>query len=128
MKIAFVVQRCGQDVFGGAEALTLQIGLYLSKFFEVDILTTRARDANTWKNYYPEGDEIIENITIRRFSVDKERDPNFVPLSQYLELNNEDLVKGKKFIEDSGPVCNELLNYIRDNKDKYDLFVFVGYL
>lgn len=128
MKIAFIVQRCGQDVFGGAEALTLQIGLHLSKFFETEIITTRARDATTWKNHYPEGVEKIENLIIRRFSVDSERDPNFVPLSQYLELNNGDLEKGKEFIEASGPVCNQLLKYIQDNKDKYDLFIFVGYL
>ena len=128
MKIAFVVQRCGRDVFGGAEALTFQIGIYLSQFFEIEILTTRAKDAITWKNYYPEGIEKIGNLIIRRFDVDKERDHNFVPLSQYLELNNNDLEKGEKFIEYSGPISNKLCNFIENNKDQYDLFVFVGYL
>lgn len=128
MKIAFVVQRCGSDVFGGAEALTLQIGLYLSQSLEIEILTTTAKDATTWKNHYPEGIEKIGNLIIRRFPVDKERDHNFVPLSQYLELNNDDLEKGKKFIEYSGPISDKLFNFIKDNKDRYDLFVFVGYL
>src|SRR5690242_5399820 len=128
MKIAFVVQRCGKDVFGGAEALTLQIGLQLSIFFQVEILTTRAKDATTWKNHYPEGVEKLGNLVIRRFPVDKERDPNFVPLSQYLELNNDDLEKGNDFLQASGPVCTTLLKYVQDNSDKYDLFIFVGYL
>lgn len=128
MKIAFVVQRCGTDVFGGAEALTLQIGLELSKFLEVEILTTRAREATTWKNYYRDGVEKMDNLVIRRFSVDNERDPNFVPLSQYLEMHNDDMEKGIQFINASGPVCNRLLDFIKENSKNYDLFVFVGYL
>lgn len=128
MKVAFVVQRSGKDVFGGAEALTLQIGMILSKYLDVEILTTRARDASTWENYYPEGVEKIDNLIIRRFSVDKTRDPQFVPLSQYLEQHNDDLQKGIEFLNASGPVCNSLLKFIDDNKNNYDLFIFVGYL
>lgn len=128
MKIGFVVQRCGPDVYGGAEALTLQIGQNLSNLYEVEILTTRAKDAATWKDHYPEGIEKIDNLTIRRFSVDRERDPKFVPLSQYLEVHNNDIQKGAEFVNASGPVCNKLINFIKENKDNYDLFVFVGYL
>jgi glycosyltransferase involved in cell wall biosynthesis len=128
MKIVFVVQRCGLDVFGGAEALTLQIGLNLSEFFETEILTTRAKEATTWKDHYPEGIEKIDKLTIRRFSVDKERDPKFVSLSQYLEIHNDDIEKGTEFMNASGPVCNDLLDFIKTNKNDYDLFIFVGYL
>lgn len=128
MKIAFVIQRCGPDVFGGAEALTLQIGMNLSEILDIEILTTRAKDANTWRDYYPEGIQRIGKLKIRRFSVDKVRDPQFVPLSQYLEKNNNDMEKGIEFLNASGPVSNQLMNYIKKNKDEYDLFVFVGYL
>jgi len=127
MKIAFIVQRSGKEVFGGAEALTLQAGIALSKTLDVEILTTRAKDASTWKNYYPEGEEKIDNLVIRRFSVDHERDPNFVPLSQFLEKNNDDLKKGKKFIDASGPTCNKLIEYLKNNQDNYDLLIFVSY-
>jgi len=128
MKIAFVVQRCGKEVFGGAEALTLQIGQSLSEIFDVEILTTRAREATTWENYYSEGLEKVGNLGIRRFSVDKKRDPQFVPISQYLESHNDDTKKGEEFIEASGPVCHELISFIEKNKNNYDLFVFVGFL
>jgi len=127
MKIAFIVQRCGRDVFGGAEALTLQAGIALSKVIDVEVLTTRAKDAGTWKDYYPKGIEKIGNLVIRRFSVDKQRDPSFVPLSKYLENNNDDLDKGHKFIDASGPVCNKLLDFIKQHKDEYDLLIFVSY-
>ena len=98
MKIAFVVQRCGTDIFGGAEALVFQVAINLSEVADVEILTTRAKDATNWRNYYPEGKEKIGKLTIRRFSVDKERDPDFVPLSQYLERHKDDVVKGKEFL------------------------------
>jgi len=127
MKILFIVQRCGKEVFGGAEALTLQVGIELSKIFDVEILTTCAKDAVTWKDYYSEGTEKIENLLIRRFSVDHERDPNFVPLSQYLEKNNDDLEKGKMFIDASGPTCSKLIDYLTKKQDEYDLLIFVCY-
>ena len=128
MKIAFVVQRCGDKVLGGAEALTLQVGRKLSEKIDVEILTTRAIDASTWKDHYPEGIENIGNLKIRRFSVDHNRDPRFVPLSQYLETHNDDIDKGEEFLNASGPVCNKLLNFVKENKKNYDLFIFVGYL
>ena len=128
MKIAFVIQRCGTDVYGGAEALTLQAALHLSKEFDVEILSTKARDASTWKNHYVNEIEKIDNLTIRRFDVDVERDPNFVPLSQYLETHNDDIKKGQEFINANGPVSRNLMTFIKNNQEKYDLFIFVGYL
>lgn len=127
MKIAFIIQRCGFDVYGGAEALTLQAASHLSKYLEVDILTTKARDASTWENYYKKNVEKVNELTIRRFSVDVNRDPNFVPLSQYLEFHNDDLNKGKEFLDANGPVCKDLIDFIKNSKEKYDLFIFVGY-
>jgi len=113
MKIAFIVQRCGKEVFGGAEALTLQSAQALSENNTVEILTTRAIDAGTWKNHYSKGTEKIGKLLIRRFSVDRERDPNFVPLSQYLEKNNNDMKKGTDFVNANGPVCNDLIEFIK---------------
>ena len=128
MKIAFVVQRCGKDIFGGAEALILNVAQNLSEVCDVEVLTTRAKDASSWKDYYPSGIQKINKLKIHRFSVDKQRDPKFVPLSRELEKNNEDYEKGIEFLNASGPVCNKLLDFIQKNKDDYDLFIFVGYL
>jgi len=128
MKIAFVVQRCGVDVFGGAEALTFQVAKNLSKIHDIEILTCRAKDAGTWKDWYPEGIEKIDNLIIRRFSVDNERDPKFVSLANYLESNESDLQKGIEFINTCGPVCSKLIEFIKKKKDDFDLFVFVGYI
>ncbi|MDE2589369.1 MAG: hypothetical protein KGL95_06865 [Patescibacteria group bacterium] len=110
MKIAFVVQRCGQNIFAGAEVLVLQLGTKLSEIFDIEVLTTTAKDASNWKNFYSEGTEKIGKLTIRRFLVDKERNPEFVPMSIYLETHNDDEQKGLDFINANGPISTKLIN------------------
>lgn len=127
MKIAFIVQRCGVDVFGGAEALTLQVAKRLSLIHDVEIITTKAHDAGTWKNHYSKDIEQIDNLKIRRFPVDKLRDPKFVSISKYLETNPNDMKKCLEFLDANGPVCTSLINFLKNNHVNYDLLIFVGY-
>lgn len=48
-KIAFVVQRYGLDVNGGAEYHCRLIAERMTKYFDVEVLTTCAIDYMTWK-------------------------------------------------------------------------------
>ncbi len=128
MKLALVIQRCGHNIYAGAETLVLQLGIQLSDVYDVEILTTRAKDGSSWKNEYPEGIEKIGNLKIRRFSVDKERDSSYVQLSQYLEHNNGDIDKGLQFIDANGPVSSSFVKYLNEHKDDYDVFIFFGYI
>jgi len=128
MKIALVITRCGPDIFAGAEKLVFDLGKRLSEIFEVEILTTCAKDAATWKNHYKKGTTMYDKLKITRFPVDNERDSNYVALSRYLEKNNSDLSKGLEFVNCMGPVCNSFLTYIKKNYEKYDFFIFFGYL
>ena len=73
-RVAFVVQRCGRDVNGGAESLCLQIAERLGRRWPTDVLTTCALDYMTWENFYPEGVEEVGSTMIRRFPVDGPRD------------------------------------------------------
>jgi len=74
MKLAFIVQRCGNEIRGGAESVCLNLAKQLSRNFEIEILTTCAKDYVSWKNHYDEGTEILNDICIRRFKVDNERE------------------------------------------------------
>jgi len=128
MKLALVIQRCAPDIYAGAEKLVWNLGKNFSEIFDVEILTTCAKDASNWKNHYKSGTEKIGNLKITRFPVDKERDPKYVHISNYLESNPDDIDKGLEFIDAMGPISNSLLKHIKTNRDKYDLFIFFGYL
>ena len=55
LKVAFVVQRYGLEVNGGAELLCRQVAERMAKYWDVEILTTCAIDYMTWQNEYPPG-------------------------------------------------------------------------
>lgn len=129
MKIAFVVQRYGLEVNGGAEFLCRLVAEHLSKHFEVDILTTCAIDYITWKNEYSPGVEILNGVCVRRFPVDYERNLQRFSKSAEKIFGNvhtyEDEIEWMKL---QGPYSTKLLNYIKDNKDNYTFFIFITYL
>ncbi|HEV7535042.1 MAG TPA: glycosyl transferase, partial [Acidimicrobiia bacterium] len=60
--------RYGEEVVGGSEAVMREAahGLAL-RGWEVEILTTCARDHYTWENEFPPGDFPVGEVTVRRF-------------------------------------------------------------
>ena len=75
MRLAFVVQRYGLDIAGGAEYHCRLIAEHLGRHAQVTVLTTCARDYVTWANHYPAGEETLNGVPVRRFPVDAPRDP-----------------------------------------------------
>jgi len=74
-RIAFVAPRYGDDVVGGAETVLRQAAERLAgRGWEVEILTTCARDHYTWANAYPAGSERHGDLTVFRFPVVHPRD------------------------------------------------------
>jgi glycosyltransferase involved in cell wall biosynthesis len=129
LKIAFVVQRYGLEVNGGAEFHCRLVAEHLSKYFEVEVLTTCAVDFKTWKDVYSPGTETLNGVLVRRFPVDYERDlQKFNKFSERIfgDIHTyEDEIKWMKL---QGPYSTKLLNYIRDHKDNYEYFIFFTYL
>src|SRR3954449_1243287 len=73
VKVAFVVQRCGREVNGGAESLCLQVAQRMAKHWQTEILTTCALDYTTWENSYQPGPDRVGGTVIHRFPVDHPR-------------------------------------------------------
>src|SRR5437764_1820090 len=73
-RIAFVPPRYGTDVMGGSEAVSREAAHGLAeRGWEVEILTTTARNHYTWQNEYEPGAGIVNGVTVRRFPVVKPR-------------------------------------------------------
>ena len=86
-RIAFVPPRYGDDVVGGAETVLRQAAERLAqRGWEVEILTTCARDHYTWANAYPAGTTRDGDLTIRRFPVQSSSDPTWADLEHRIRI------------------------------------------
>lgn len=131
-RIALVNQRYGLEVNGGSEYYTRLIAERLTDDFEVDVITTKALDYTTWANYYKPDEEIINGVRVMRFPVEKERAHDFNEYNgnylNYIQTNERDISREEVWFEKQGPYCPKAIEYIKENKDKYDVFIFVTYL
>ena len=133
-KIAFVSHRYGKDIEGGSESYTRHMAEGLAEIFKdkakITVLTSCAKDFKTWANYYPEGEEEINDVTVIRFPVTKGRSRLKQRGGQILMRNlgiksrsvEENHVLGRR------PVTPALIEYIKEHKDEYDVFIFVTYM
>ncbi|WP_346237555.1 glycosyltransferase [Niabella insulamsoli] len=67
-KITFVALRYGLDVNGGAEVHCRMLAERLSDTYNVEVLTSRIKNYKTLEQEYAEGAEVINNVTVKRFS------------------------------------------------------------
>ncbi len=130
MRLAFVVQRYGSEVNGGAEYLCRWVAERMRQYFAVEVLTTCALDYLTWENHFPTGISTLHGITVHRFATDAPRD-----IKKFAEYNRQlfdrrpprALADELTWLKLQGPLSSALLRYIKDHADAYDLFVFVTY-
>lgn len=128
-KVCFVVQRYGIEVNGGAELHCRQYAERLVEKYNVEVLTTCAVDYVTWRNEYSKGTDIINGVTVRRFPVVNERNQKeFDKISQKAFSSNSTRNIQLKWMEEQGPFSIGLIEYIRNNQSKYDVFFFMTYL
>src|SRR5262245_6076091 len=129
MKIAVVVQRYGTDITGGSEHLCRMIAERLVPKHEIDILTTCAKDYISWKNEYTEGRSSLNGVTIYRFPTTKTRDLDaFNKFSDQIYYNNHTTEDEAKWLEDQGPLCPGLIEFLKSMNRSYDRFLFFTYL
>lgn len=129
-RICFVVQRYGLEVNGGAELQCRQMAeRLLAKYNEVHVLTSKAIDYITWKNEYIDDEEVINGVVVHRFPVIHERN-----ICQFNKINSRFLSgqlsdnEEEAWVEKQGPAVPGLIDYLKENRNKYDAFVFFTYL
>lgn len=128
-KIAFVVQRYGQEVNGGAELHCRQLAEHMAQEFEVEVITTKAVDYITWKNEYEADEEMLHGVLIRRFSVEKERSlKEFDDITRKAFADKENIESGLEWMRQQGPYAPSLVQYVADHKEDYRVFIFFTYL
>lgn len=127
--IAIVIPRFGPDVLGGAESLAESLARTLSMVYDVDVLTTCAKDYLTWANELPEGEISDGQVVIRRFKVDKTRSKYF-QLYDYQIMRKFPHIPGMEalWMRMQGPRSSRMVKYIKEHKDRYGAFIFITYM
>ncbi len=128
LKITFVVQRYGKEIVGGSEAHARQVAERLTPYFEIEVLSSCAHDYTTWENFYPEGEEIINGVKVKRFPAIALRRNDFNQFSQKLFGKAISLEAESEWIYAQGPVVPGLLREISRIRNERDVFIFFTYL
>lgn len=126
-KITIVVQRYGAEVLGGSETLARSLAHLLADIYDVEVVTTCAKDYVTWKNEFPAGESMDGPVRVLRFPVDRQRSPLF---NTYNALATRlPMTRGMEelWMRMQGPCSSKLRRYIRDSDRRYNLFIFVTY-
>ncbi len=129
MRIGFVVQRYGAEIFGGAEYHCRLIAERVAEEHQVDVLTTCARDYISWKNEYPEGTDRLRGVTVRRFANAKTRDIEaFNKYSDWIFHQAHGRQEEMEWLKQQGPWSPGLIDYLERHHNQYDVLVFFTYL
>ncbi|MEH2418602.1 glycosyltransferase family 4 protein [Nostoc sp.] len=131
MRVAFVVQRCGLEVNGGAETHCLKIAQHMSNYWDTEILTTCALDYITWKNYYSPGLAEVSGVKVQRFRVAQPRNiTEFNYLSEKIchYFNKVSIKEQEAWMRSQGPISPDLIAYVKQKQHEYDAFIFFTYL
>jgi glycosyltransferase involved in cell wall biosynthesis len=128
LRVAFVVQRYGPEIQGGAELHCRWVAEHVAKRHEVDVLTTTATDYLSWQNVLPAGVSRVNGVTVRRFPVARERKEDvFFPIANKVCFFEHTDEEERQWLLEHGPVTPDLVLHLRRHEAQYDAIVFFSY-
>ncbi len=127
-RIGFVPPRYGEGVVGGAEAVLHELAHdFAARGWDVEVLTTCARDHYTWANSFPAGASRDGAITVRRFRTVVSRDPKRAWLEEEILKGGElTLTEQQRWMNGSFRVP-DLFHWLLDHAAEYGALVFAPY-
>lgn len=128
MRIAFVIQRYGEEVSGGAERHCRLLAERLAVRHHVEVFTTRALDYLEWANHYPEGTTEVRRIPVHRFGVRRRRDLKaFAAASDLVFEEAHTRADEEAWVRANGPDSPDLLRAVAGAGERFDRFFFYCY-
>lgn len=129
MGLAFVVQRYGAEVAGGAEALCRDTARALVRAGEsVTVYTTTARDYLTWAPHYAAGTGDDDGVIVKRFPVQPPDPARAADLVRHLGLSPGDPTLEAEWARAQGPVSVPLLRALAQDCAGYRAVALWTYL
>ena len=128
-KIAIVSYHFYKTKTRGGETYVLLLSKLLQKIAKVTIITTKSKNHLTWKNETDWRENSYQDIKIIRHPTDFEVKPrDVVNFNHYLLRNKSHTIKEEEsWIKQIGPYSTSLFNYLKRNKNNFDIFIFIGY-
>jgi glycosyltransferase involved in cell wall biosynthesis len=129
LRLAFVVQRYGLEVNGGAElhcrwhAEALRV-----RGHAVEVFATRAVDHIEWRNGYPEGTAHVNGVPVHRFRVKRPRVlRDFATISNVVFGEEHGRDEELEWVRQNGPYAPALADAVERARERFDWFVFYCY-
>jgi glycosyltransferase involved in cell wall biosynthesis len=127
LRLAFVVQRYGLEVAGGAELHCRWIAEQAAQRHTVEVFTTRAVDHELWTPGYPTGTTAVNGIPVHRFDVTP-RDPRrLAALSRRVFDRPHTREDEEAWVRANGPYSPSLVEAVAAAEARFDAFVFFSY-
>jgi glycosyltransferase involved in cell wall biosynthesis len=125
VRLAFVIQRYGLEVNGGAELHCRWLAERLARRHEVEVFATRALDYLEWRNHYPRGTEVVNGIPVHRSTVSRTRNARvFTSLSNLCFHESHSREEEKHWVRENGPYSPELVNAVAAGRERFDRMLF----
>jgi len=125
MKLAFVIQRYGTEVNGGAELHCRWLAERLAQKHPVEVFTTCALDYLEWRNHFPEGTTPVNGLRVHRFPVRRKRVAReFASLCNVVFYEQHTREEEEAWVRSNGPDTPALVRAVVAARERFDFFFF----
>jgi glycosyltransferase involved in cell wall biosynthesis len=128
LRLAFVIQRYGLEVNGGAELHCRWLAEHLRERHQVEVFATQALDYLEWRNHYPAGTAIVNGIPVHRYPVRRPRNARlFASLSNVVFYDTHTREEEEAWVRENGPFSPKLVKAVAGARSRFDFFFFYCY-